>query len=70
MSLKAVHFVFVTVLTALAVGGGVWKLRGYSAENGGNAADLWWGIGWFAAALVVVVYGWSVFKKLKSVGCL
>ena len=65
MSLKAVHLVFVTLLTAFALGCGVWKLRSYFSESG-SAPDLVWGILSLLAAAAVVVYGRYFLKKLKS----
>ncbi len=66
MSLKAVHLVFVTVLTALALGCGVWKLRSYFSEVG-SSHDLAWGIVSLLAAAAVVVYGRYFLKKLKAI---
>ncbi len=66
MSLKAVHLVFVTLLTALALGCGVWKLRRYFSE-GGSAPDLVWGLVSLLAAIAVVVYGRYFLKKLKTI---
>ncbi len=65
MSLKAVHLVFVSALSALAFGTGVWKLRDYFAPGGVNG-DLWMGIGGLVGGILVVVYGRFFLKKLKS----
>lgn len=69
MSLKAVHLVFVTALTSMALGTGGWKLNDYFSGSK-RGADLLFAIGAFAVAGLVVVYGRYFLKKLKSVGYL
>ena len=53
MSLKAFHLIFVTVLSSLWFGCGIWKLRDYSATHG--SGTLGFGIG--ALALGVTIMG-------------
>lgn len=69
MSLKAVHLIFVTALSALCVGVGVWKVRDFCLPSG-RPGDLLFGIGAFVAAAAVVYYGRYFLKKLKSIGYL
>lgn len=69
MSLKAVHLVFVTVLTTFAFGCAVWKLIDYWGPHG-TASDLWFGIGSFVVGVAVVIYGRLFLKKLKNVSYL
>jgi hypothetical protein len=68
MSLKALHLVFVTALSALAFGLGVWKGRDYS--QGGSAGDLVFSICAFLVGVLVIWYGKRVLKKLKSISYL
>jgi hypothetical protein len=69
MSLKAVHLVFVTALTALTLGCGAWFLRLYRAPDG-SRADLLFSCVSFAASVAVVVYGRYFLKKLKRISYL
>lgn len=64
MSLKAVHLVFVTILSGLCAGVSVMKLRQYRAA--GNTADLIWGVAALLALVAVVIYGRYFLKKLKQ----
>jgi hypothetical protein len=61
MSLKAVHLIFVTLLTALSFGCAAW------AFQAGNAI---WGALSAAAGIFVIVYGLYFLKKLKNVSYL
>jgi hypothetical protein len=69
MSLKAVHLIFVTALSALGVGCGVWKIVDY-ASPAGRPVDLAYGIAAILAGVLVVVYGVYFLKKLKSINYL
>jgi len=69
MSLKAVHLVFVTALSALTFGVAVWKFRDFGRE-GGATADLMFGMGGLLAGVLVIVYGVYFLKKLKKVSYL
>jgi hypothetical protein len=69
MSLKAVHLIFVTALSALCFGVGVWKVRDFYS-NGGGGADLLFGVGAFLCGAVVIYYGRYFLRKLKSTGYL
>ncbi len=69
MSLKAFHLIFVTAATALAVGCGVWGLKDYWSPDG-QPVHLWFGIGSFAAAALLVLYERYFLRKLKKVGYL
>lgn len=64
MSLKAVHLIFVTVLSSLCFGTAVWKLRLF--RESGVTGDLVWGIGAVLAGIAVLVYGKYFLKKLKK----
>ena len=64
MSLKAVHLIFVTALTALFMGCGIWQLRAYSASHSGP--ELAWGIGGLLFGVATLVYGKYFLKKLKK----
>jgi hypothetical protein len=66
MSLKAIHLIFVTLLTVLTLGCGVWKLRSYFSEASASG-DLWWAVISFLAAIAVVCYGRYFLKKLKAI---
>ena len=61
MSLKAVHLIFVTLLTTLAFGCAGWAFAAGESLFGGLAA---------AAGLLVIVYGVYFLKKLKKISYL
>jgi len=61
MSLKFVHLIFVSLLTALAFGCAAW------AFSAGQPA---FGAGGVVAGILVVVYGIYFLKKLKNVSYL
>jgi hypothetical protein len=61
MSLKFVHLIFVSLLTALAFGCAAW------AFGTGRPA---FGTGGIAAGALVIVYGIYFLKKLKNVSYL
>ena len=65
MSLKAFHVFFIVVSTLCALMLGTWGVLEHS-RSGSNAALLI-GIGGFAAALVLVVYGLWFLRKLRGV---
>ncbi|HWQ93293.1 MAG TPA: hypothetical protein VN673_16580 [Clostridia bacterium] len=69
MSLKAVHLVFVTALSALSFGTAVWKFRDYLGKTG-TGSDLTLAIGAVLCGVLVLVYGRYFLKKLKAVGYL
>jgi heme/copper-type cytochrome/quinol oxidase subunit 2 len=69
MSLKAVHLVFVTVLTALTLGCGIWFLKAYAAATE-EKSNLVIGILFLVACVGVIVYGRYFLKKLKKVSYL
>jgi hypothetical protein len=61
MSLKAVHLVFVSLLTMLAFGCAAWAF----------AAEKWFfGAAGVAAGVVVIFYGIYFLKKLKRISYL
>lgn len=68
MSLKAVHLIFVTALTLLCLGCGIWKFREYSGTRAGG--DLAFGIIALGLAVATLVYGKYFLKKLKKYGYL
>ncbi|MGA3283821.1 MAG: hypothetical protein ABSD57_05100 [Verrucomicrobiota bacterium] len=61
MSLKAVHLIFVSLLTALAFCCAAW------AFTTGNPV---FGAGGIAAGILVIIYGIYFLKKLKNVSYL
>jgi membrane protein YdbS with pleckstrin-like domain len=61
MSLKAVHLIFVTLLTALSFGCAAWAFQ---------AGSITWGSVAVAAGVFVIVYGIYFLKKLKNVSYL
>jgi len=69
MSLKAFHIFFIAASNALALGFGVWELKGYFSPDG-RALDLVFGLGSFAVAVGLIVYGRYFLKKLKHVSYL
>ncbi|MBM3836865.1 MAG: hypothetical protein FJ398_02680 [Verrucomicrobia bacterium] len=69
MSLKAIHIVFITASTLLAIGFGAWSLNNYF-QGLGTRADLWMGIVSIGAALALVCYGVYFLKKLRNVSYL
>jgi hypothetical protein len=64
MSLKAVHLIFVTVLTSLCFGTGAWKFRQYRETQ--VPGDLVWGIVAAMLGVLVIFYGVYFLKKLKN----
>ena len=65
MSLKAVHLIFVTVLSSLCFGCGIWKLRLY-AQDREATANLVFGAVALLVGVAVVIYGRYFLKKLKK----
>jgi hypothetical protein len=61
MSLKAVHLIFVTLLTTLSFGFAAW---------GFMSGKILAGIAGIAAAILVIVYGVYFLKKLKKISYL
>jgi hypothetical protein len=61
MSLKAVHLIFVTLLTALCLGCATWAFQSGSA---------FWGVTGVVAAVCVIIYGVYFLKKLKKISYL
>ncbi len=64
MSLKAFHLIFVTLLSSLWFGCGIWQLRDYSATHASGALAL--GMGALALGVATLVYGKYFLKKLKK----
>ncbi len=61
MSLKAFHLIFVSMMTALALGFGIW----------GFVNQLpWLGLASLGVAGLVVFYGFYFLKKLKKISYL
>ena len=61
MSLKAVHLIFVTLLTALSFGCAAWAFASGHLFSGATAV---------AAGILVVIYGVYFLKKLKNISYL
>jgi hypothetical protein len=68
MSLKAFHVVFVVASTLCALGFGAWSVAAYTRTGAGGALAM--SIGAFAAAAVLVWYGFWFLRKLKNVSFL
>ena len=64
MSLGAVHILFISICTLLAVGTGWWGLRGYFAD--GSMIGLVYGLLSLVAVPVLLTYGVRVRRKLKD----
>lgn len=64
MSLKAVHLIFVTVLTTLCFGTGAWKFRLYREAQ--LSSDLVWSVAAAGLGVLVIFYGVYFLKKLKN----
>jgi hypothetical protein len=69
MSLKAFHLVFVTLISSLALGCGIWQLVSYRSP-GGTTANLLIGIASLLVMVGMLVYGHYFLKKLKNVSYL
>jgi hypothetical protein len=65
VSLKAFHVFFIVISTLCALMLGVWGVMEHSRS--GNGGALFIGIGGFAAAVVLVVYGLWFLRKLRGV---
>jgi hypothetical protein len=68
MSLKALHFVFVTAAVALTAWLAVWFFQSWAESK--ERTELILGIGSAVSAVALVVYGRLVFKKLKNLSYL
>jgi hypothetical protein len=68
MSLKAFHLVFVSLSTLLGFGLSVWSFLNFRAH--GQRTDLLLGVGWFAAAVLLLVYARAFLRKLRKIGLL
>jgi len=66
MSLKAFHLVFVTCMTLLTFGCGVWLLSQYKASPEDHKNFLTLGCLSLAAGVAVIFYGKYFLKKLKN----
>ncbi len=69
MSLKAFHLIFITASSALAFGCGVWGLKSFSSQAG-QAWDLVFALGSFAASAALILYERYFLRKLKHVSYL
>jgi hypothetical protein len=69
MSLKAFHLVFVTLISSLALGCGIWQFVNYRSP-GGTTANLLIAIGSLLVVVGMLVYGHYFLKKLKNVSYL
>ena len=65
MSLKAFHVFFIVVSMLCALTLGAWGVVEHSRSENGGALLL--GIGGFAAAAVLVIYGLWFLRKLRGV---
>jgi len=70
MSLKAIHLVFISASTLLAMGFSGWSLSNFFAPEGGVKLDLALGLGSALSAVGLMVYGVYFLKKLKNVSFL
>ena len=69
MSLKAIHLIFVSALTALSFGCAIWKFLDYRGENG-TTGDLLFSLAAVGVGIVVIIYGRYFLKKLKKMSYL
>jgi hypothetical protein len=65
VSLKSFHIVFIVVSTLCALMVGAWGILDHARS--GKDGTLLLGIGGFAAAAVLVVYGLWFLRKLRGV---
>ena len=68
MSLKAFHLLFVAISAIFGIGFSLWLVRDYQRSEA--TESLFWGVGSFAATVVLVVYARWFLRKLKVVGFL
>lgn len=68
MSLKAFHIFFITLSIMLAIGFGVWEILAFLETS--DTVQLAMGIGSFAVAGGLAVYGIRFLRKLKHIGYL
>jgi hypothetical protein len=66
VSLAGVHLLFIGLSTLLAIGAGVWGVRGFVAD--GSTAGLIYGLLSLLAVPLLLVYGVRVRRKLKALG--
>jgi hypothetical protein len=64
MSLKTFHLIFVAASIALALGCGIWWIKGFFSSY--NVRELIYGLLSIALALALILYERYFFKKLKS----
>jgi len=69
MSLKAFHIVFITAAVLLALGFGIWLLKGYFSPEG-TAGDLVFGLLSIVSAVGLVLYERYFLKKTKKLSYL
>ena len=61
MSLKALHLIFVTLLTSLSFGCAAWAFK---------AGSTFWGVAGVVTGILVIIYGVYFLKKLKNISYL
>jgi hypothetical protein len=66
MSLRSIHILFITASTLLALGFGIWCMGTHDGSASGSHQAL--GLGSFAVAVALMVYGAWFLKKIKSAG--
>jgi hypothetical protein len=69
MSLKAVHLIFVTALSAMLLGCAVWKVRQYASPSGTGADLAWAGLA-VAGTVLTLFYGRYFLRKLRTISYL
>lgn len=65
MSLKAFHILFISISILLSIGVGASAIRDYVAS--GNGGSLAFGIVFFFAGFLLVVYGWGFLRKMREI---
>lgn len=65
VSLKQFHIFFITLSVMLCFGFGVWGVNSYSSHPHGGT-NLVLGLLSFLAGVVLIAYGFKVFKKLRT----
>ena len=64
LSLSSFHIVFIVASILLSAAVGAWGVQQYLHQ--GSAAGLVLAIAFVASGLLLLVYGWKYFTKLRS----
>jgi hypothetical protein len=69
MSLKAFHIFFISLVSLMTMGCGVWALKAYFSPEP-RPWQLWLGIVSVLASIGLMIYGRNFLKKMKGVSYL